>query len=175
MPGGTSDVKLASYLQSNPNSVRGILDVLEKTHLVLSVKPYGGARKVAKPWKYYFMCPSINAAIRFTLGKYHLNEPNVQGLFGETLVASSLFRIKESGSLVGIFYDSRNRGADFLLQNADGTLLPLEVGIGKKGTGQIEQAMHHYKTDRGIVVADTDRVSLTDHILRVPLILFSML
>jgi len=43
-----------------------ILDVLEKTQLVFSVKPYGGAGKVVKkPWKYYFLSPSINAAIRF--------------------------------------------------------------------------------------------------------------
>jgi len=51
-PGGTSDAKLAVRLNRSPTMIRNILDVLEKTQLVFSVKPYGGAGKVVKkPWK----------------------------------------------------------------------------------------------------------------------------
>ena len=47
-PGGTSDAKLAAILNRSPTMIRNILDVLEKTQLVFSVKPYGGAGKVVK-------------------------------------------------------------------------------------------------------------------------------
>ncbi len=60
--------------------IRNILDVLEKTQLVFSVKPYGGAGKVVKkPWKYYFLSPSINAAIRFKLNIGHKRNKHEEG------------------------------------------------------------------------------------------------
>jgi len=131
-PGGTSDAKLAARLNNrSPTMIRNILDVLEKTHLVFSVKPYGGAGKlVRKPWKYYFLSPSINAAIRFKLGVYDIRDRVMLGILAENLIASYLFRMKETLNMpTGFFYAPEEGGVDFLLQTGAGEIIPVEVGI----------------------------------------------
>ncbi len=111
-PGGTSDVKLAQRIGTSPRVIRSILDVLEKTHLVFSIKPYGGAGKtIRKPWKYYFLSPSINTAIRFKLGAYNKTDKKMFGLLIESFVASYFIRIKETTfPSLGIFYDAEKEG-----------------------------------------------------------------
>src|SRR3990167_9167105 len=118
-PGGTSDSKLSERLGVSPTMVRSILDVLEKTHLIFSIKPYGGAGKVVrKPWKYYFLSPSINTAIRFRLGLYDKTSREMFGVLVENMVASYFIRMKETINLpTGIFYDHEDGGVDFLIQD----------------------------------------------------------
>lgn len=174
-PGGTSDAKLSERLGKSPTGIRNILEVLEKTHLILSVKPYGGAGKtVGKPWKYYFLSSSLNAALRFKLGSYDERDKEMLGIFAETLVASSLFRMKETVNMPsGIFYDSGEGGVDFLLFDAKERIIPLEVGIGRKDKKQINNAIKKYNSPYGIIVDNSQKISVEDNIIRIPLIIFS--
>jgi len=137
-PGGTSDAKLSERLGVSPTMIRSILDVLEKTHLIFSIKPYGGAGKIVrKPWKYYFLSPSINSAIRFKLGAFDRNSKDMFGVLIESMVASYLLRMRETINLpTGIFYDSDDGGPDFIIQDAKENVIPIEVGSGKKTRGR---------------------------------------
>ena len=174
-PGGTSDAKLAARLSRSPTMIRNILDVLEKTQLVFSVKPYGGAGKVVKkPWKYYFLSPSINAAIRFKLGVYDIRDREMLGILAENLIASYFFRMKETFNMpTGFFYAPEKEGVDFLLQTGTGEIIPVEVGIGKKDEGQIKKAITRYHSEYGVLISDTEEISMKKGIVRIPITNFA--
>lgn len=174
-PGGTSDTKLAARLNTSPTLIRSILDVLEKTHLVFSVKPYGGAGKIVrKPWKYYFLSPTINAAIRYKVGVYDITNRDMLGILAENLVASSFLRMKETlDKPSGIFYDADKKGVDFLLQTGMGEIIAVEVGIGKKSEGQMRQAITKYHAKHGVIISDMEKIALDNDILHIPIRLFA--
>ncbi len=174
-PGGTSDAKLADRLDRSPTLIRSILDVLEKTHLVFSVKPYGGAGKlVRKPWKYYFLSPSINAAIRFKLGVYDIRDRVMLGILAENLIASYFFRMKETRNMpTGFFYAPEKEGVDFLLQTGTGDIIPVEVGIGKKDEGQIKKAITRYQSEHGVIISDEEKITMENGIVRIPITEFA--
>lgn len=173
--GGTSDTKLAKYLETSSKQIRNILDVLEKTHLVFSVKPYGGAGKIVrKPWKYYFLSPSINAAIRFKLGLYDKTSNKMFGVLVESMVASSLLRMKETTNLpTGIFYDPNDGGVDFIILDGKENIIPIEVSYGKKGKEQIENAIRKYRSKYGIIICECPKIKKEGNIVYLPLTTFS--
>lgn len=175
-PGGTSDAKLADRLGLSPTLIRNVLDVLEKTHLIFSVKPYAGAGKlVRKPWKYYFLAPSIVAAMRRNLGFFDIRDREMLGQLAESSVAACLFRLKETTRpSTGVFYDADEGGADFLVRDAKDNIVPIEVGIGKKDKAQVGAAIRRYGSRHGIIVSDTtEKIRKEDNIVFVPLTTFS--
>ena len=175
-PGETSDAKLADRIGVSPTLIRTILDILEKTQLIFSVKPYGGAGKIVrKSWKYYFLSPSLNAAVNFKLGKYDVTNREFMGVLAENMVASHFFRLMETENILqSIFYSSEKGGADFLLYNGEDNLIPVEVGLGKKKTGQLKRSIRKYDTDYGVLVSGGfERISKEDNIIRIPLVTFS--
>lgn len=174
-PGGTSDAKLSERIGVSPTMIRSILDVLEKTHLIFSVKPYGGAGKIVrKPWKYYFLSPSINSAIRFKLGAFDLRNKDMFGVLVESMVASYLLRMKETVNLpAGIFYDSDDGGPDFIIQGAEENIIPIEVGSGKKDKGQIERAIIKYNSKYGVIICDCQKIKKEGNIIYIPYKTFS--
>ncbi len=176
-PGGTSDAKLAARLKTSPTLIRSVLDVLEKTHLIFSIKPYGGAGKVVrKPWKYYFLSPSISAGIRFKLGTYDMRDRGILGVLAENLVASYFLRMKETvGMPSGIFYDAEKGGVDFLLRGpVEENIIPVEVGVGKKGETQIKNAIVKYGSKYGIVISTaTEKIALKGDVIYIPITTFS--
>lgn len=174
-PGSTSDIKLSERIGMSPTLVRSILDVLEKTHLVFSIKPYGGAGKIIrKPWKYYFLASSINAAIRFKLGAFDKNDKNMFGLLAENMVASSLIRMKETINLpTGIFYDADEEGVDFIIKDAEENIIPIEVGYGKKREKQIEKTIKKYNAKYGIIICECPTIKKENNVIYIPITTFS--
>jgi len=179
-PGKVSFETLSNIAGKHKSTVPEILNVLERTHLIFSVKPYGGTSMVQKAWNYYFMHPSLNAAIRYIDGIYDPKYRSASGLFAENLVAANFFRMKETitGMIkpVGVFYprNPKKGDVDFLISDIEEKILPVEVGVGKKGTKQIRKAIECYKSDYGILIADFDIISMSDNILRIPLPLFAL-
>ena len=79
-PGSFSNVNLSKNISLSSSRVNSILKVLEKTHLIFHINPYGGAGKtVRKAWKYYFLAPSIGASINYKLGRYSEYDENYLG------------------------------------------------------------------------------------------------
>lgn len=174
-PGSTSDAKLSGRLGVSPTLIRSILDVLEKTHLIFSIKPYGGADKtIRKPWKYYFLSPSINSAIRFKLGAFDRHNKDMFGVLVENMVASYLIRMKETiNQPTGIFYDSDDGGVDFIVQDGKENTIPIEVGSGKKDKGQIERAIKKYNSKYGIIICECPKIKKENNIIYIPFTTFS--
>ncbi|MDR3291665.1 MAG: AAA family ATPase [Methanobrevibacter sp.] len=171
-PGGTSNKKLARVLSKSQKSIREILDVLEKTQLIFSVKPYGNAGKqIRKPWKYYFISSNINASLRYKLGKYNKNDRQFLGILAENHVATYFFKIKETeNQYLNIFYDSGDNGVDFLIDTGE-NIIPVEVGIGKKDKKQIKKAIAKYKSKYGIIVSNTtSQIKQDGDVIYIPLI-----
>ena len=175
-PGGVSDAKLSERFGASSRLIREILEILEKTHLIFSVKPYGSSGKLTrKPWKYYFLSPSINAAIRYKLGILDIFDRNMLGVLAENFVASTFFKIKETTYEFGIFYDPEKGGVDFLIQKGINEKIPVEVAIGKKEKTQIKKAINKYKAKYGVIISNIDDVKNENNIIYVPLTFFSFL
>ncbi|KZX12140.1 ATP-binding protein [Methanobrevibacter curvatus] len=170
-PGGTSDKKLATILSKSQKSIREILNILEKTHLLFAVRPYGsGGKQLRKPWKYYFLSPAINIAIRYKMGGLRINERKYLGILVENFVASYFFKYKQNNNpFLNIYYDPGKNGVDFLLETING-IIPVEVSIGKKDKKQISQAIKRYKSKQGIIISNTtSSIKKEEDIIYIPL------
>lgn len=177
-PGGLSVNSLAKNLSTSRSNVIDLLEILEKTHLIFQIKPYGGAGKmVRKPSKYYFLSPSITASINFTLGKHTPASSDYMGILAETLVASSFFRLNNVISKPNeIFYPVEKGMADFIITTFEGDKIPVEVGIGEKGTKQVVKTMNAYNCEYGIVVSKTtDLIRKEGDVIFLPLTTFSIM
>jgi len=177
-PGETSDSKLAERLKASPTLIRTILNILEKTQLIFSVKPYGGPGKmIRKPWKYYFLSPSINAALNYKLGNYDPANREILGGLAESLVASTFFRWKETHNIpLNISYPTEKRGADFLLFRNLDDIIPVEVGLNKKKTGQLKKSIRNHESNYGILISNGfSKIDKKNNIITIPLTTFSFL
>lgn len=174
-PGGTSNVKLAQMLGVSPNTINNILNVLEKTQLLFPITAYGnGSKIIKKPWEYFFLAPSIKASINFEIGRYNLNNKKCLATLAETLVASSLYKLKLlRHNFIGLFYDPKKSGVDFLVRNID-KIIPIEVGVGKKTKSQLTKAINNYNSDYGILISNrTFSIKKENNIIYIPLRTFS--
>ncbi len=177
-PADLSLNKLADSLNISRNSVKNILDTLEKTKLLFHVEPYGSSMKrERKSWEYYFLPTQIKAAIYQSNGQASRNPQEYFSLLAENLIASSLFKMKqELLKDFGIFYDSSKGGVDFLINTIMGEVIPIEVGIGKKNKKQIKKAIERYDADYGIVISNkTQEITKEDNVINVPLLTFSLM
>lgn len=174
-PGGTSNVKLAQMLGVSPNTINNILNVLEKTQLLFPITAYGtGSKIIKKPWEYFFLAPSIKTSINFEIGRYNLNNKKCLATLAETLVASSLYKLKLlRHNFIGLFYDPKKSGVDFLVRNID-KIIPIEVGVGKKTKSQLTKAINNYNSDYGILISNrTFSIKKENNIIYIPLRTFS--
>lgn len=177
-PGGLSVNSLAKNLGTSRSNVIDLLDILEKTHLIFHIKPYGGAGKmIRKPSKYYFLSPSITASINFTLGKHTPDNNDYKGILAENLVASSFFTSHNTISKPnGIFYPVEKGMADFIITTFEGDKIPVEVGIGKKDGKQVTKTMDAYNCEYGVAISrTTDLIKKEDDVIFLPLTTFSMM
>lgn len=174
--GEISQPKLAKALETSPDNMNTLLDTLEKTQLIFSIKPLptvqGMKSWAGSPWKYFFLSPTLTYALRYTLGKTTLDTETI-GLLRENLVAATLFKLAKTISRqISIFYDRQDEGVDFLLQNdVTGQIIPIEVGTTKE-KGQVEDAIKRFKSEYGILIADYDKLFIQDKVIHIPFEIF---
>lgn len=174
-PGETSHPKLAKRLGISPATVGKILEALEKTHLLFSIKPQpnGAGSWAGKPWKYYFISSTILSTLRFHIGISYEKRFS-DGLLFETAVAASLRRMVETLSHpIETFYDSNKKtNVDFLIQNKfDGSVIPVEVGLNKSNK-QIREAISRFNSRYGILITNLNQTEFEDNILKIPITTF---
>lgn len=122
------------------------------------------------------MTSSLKSAQNYRIGKYDLNHDKCYATLLENQVASSLYRLsKETQESLGIFYDSKKKGADFIVKHLD-KKIPIEVGIGKKTKSQVKKAMNRYDCDYGILVSNrTSEIEFINNVLYVPILTFALI
>ena len=127
--------------------------------------------------KYYFLSPSINASINFTLGKHTPNNNDYLGILAETFVASSFFRLNKTLSKPnGIFTPTQKGMADFIITTFEGDKIAVEVGIGEKGQSQVKKTMNKYNCQSGVVVSSTTNlIEKEGDIIFLPLTTFALM
>jgi predicted AAA+ superfamily ATPase len=177
-PGETSIHKIANHLSVSPNVVSEILDVLEKTQVLFSVKPYsGGGKIIRKPWQYFFISPSIKAAINFNVGRFNLNNRKCLGTLAETLVANGLYKmIKLDFHAMGLFYPPDKSSSDFIIRTKLDDMVPIEVGVGKKTKKQLLNDINKYDCKFGVLVSNKyNSIRKEDNIIHIPLMTFGFI
>ena len=164
---------LCNTLKLDYRPVRGILDALVQSGILVEVRSYGQKFvRVRKPIKFLFISPSLRISI--------LNgilPPEVKGKILEdylALIFSKDFRKKEKkyGS-IEVMYDSSSGGADFVLRVGRDKKIIIEIGFGKEGDG-IKQIENTGKTiggyDYGIIIGRETNLELAGgKIIKIPL------
>jgi len=177
-PGELSESKLASSLGISSGTIHDILKTLVKTHLIFPVTPYGGVGKqIRKPYKYYFLSPTLKSTINDVYGWYSPNTNEFLGILSENLVASTFhLMMKNKKDILGLFYPTKEGNVDFILKTFDEKIIPVEVGIGKKGKKQVKTSMNKYASDHGVVISNkTPYIKKEEDIIYMPLTTFSFI
>ncbi len=164
--------KLCRTLKLDYRPIRGVLDSLVQSGILVEVKSYGQKFvRVRKPIKFLFISPSLRISL--------LNgilPPEVKGKILEdylALIFSKDFRKKAKNyGGIEVMYDSSSGGADFVLRLGKDKKIIVEVGFGKKNDG-IKQIKSTGKIiggyDYGIVLSHQGNMELlSDKINRIP-------
>lgn len=174
--GELSQTKLSQSLGISSAKVNSIIDTLQKTHLIFTIKAYSpiqSRKGLIKGFQYYFMSPTLLSAIKYLNGMSTASKQETAILW-ENAIASVLFKLcYTTGTIYTLLYDPRKEtNVDFLLQNPlSGEILPFEVGLNKDDT-QIKNAIEHYKSQYGIIISDFPEITFTEKIIRLPFWLF---
>ena len=137
--------------------------------------------RAKKSWQYYFATPSIMYAINLKFGFSSIKLSEYEGILLETLVGSNLVNLKNSEKFFefSIFYDSykvKKERVDFIIKKDFDEVIPIEVGRGNKGMGQINDAIRRYKSPHGIVISDTTKtIEKVDNVIFIPIKTFSLM
>jgi len=160
----------------NIRTVASILDVLEKSELIIKFLPYSTTvnRKIRKPAKYLFESPTIRAGLLHSVDASLLDQ-KYKGKFLEDYVGSYLFQ--KYGNRIGcqVTYDSAENGADFIVEKGDKKFV-IETGWNKKNDIQIKNTMKKIQGDYGILITNQP-LSLNEEkdIITIPLDTFFLL
>ncbi len=177
--GETSQTKLSNYFNTAKSNIKNILDILEKTHLIFHIEPYGTVSKRNRgAWKYYFATSSIKNALATERGNTIQKIEQYEGLLLENFIASSLFNfsLKKFNSF-NLYNDgNKESNVDFILSNDFEKPIPIEVGRGKKDKRQIKNAIKNYGAEYGIIISNNeDKIKKEDNVIFIPAITFSFL
>jgi len=157
--GEISTESLANSLDSNKNTIKKILNILEKAQLINQIDPFtSSVKRVTKSKKYYFATPSIKHVLSLNYGTAILEDENAYyGKLLENYVASSFFYLEKTKTFQHkIYYDDNKKGSknvDFIIQRKLEHPIPIEVSFGKKDKSQINDAIKRYKSSHGIIIS----------------------
>lgn len=165
--------KLCRILRLDYRSVRGVLDALVQSGILVEVKSYGQKFvKVRKPIKFLFISPALRISILSGILPQEVKGKVLEDYL--TLVFSKDFRKKEKNyGSIEFMHDSSSGGADFILRIGKEKKIIIEVGFRKEGDG-IKQIENTSKTiggyDYGIVIGGKSDLELVNNkIIKMPL------
>lgn len=178
MLSSSSEVSLNSIAKSltgiSPVTLSNVLEAMENAELLIRVYPYGSAyKKVRKPSKYYFMSPALRHAL-LTLVEGAVAFEKFKGLYLEDIVSLTLYREFAAKLSSPIFYDSSEKGADFVL-SLPSRKIAIEVGYSKKSFGQVKRTLEKIKGNYGFVVSTSSLNMGYSDALKIPLKYFLLI
>ncbi len=171
----TSLQSLTKTLNMSITTLAEILDVFEKSEVLLRVYPDGSLfGQVKKPSKYLFLAPAYRSMFFNLIGSI-TTYGNYKGKLLEDAVGLYLSRILGLRFGSALTYDIVPNGADFIitLNTVKNKRIPIEVGFGDKTFAQVKQTMVKIKGTYGLSVS-TSRLALNQDkdIVSVPLSFF---
>lgn len=165
--------KLCRTLRLDYRPVRGVLDALVQSGVLVEIKSYGQKFvRVRKPIKFLFISPSLRISILNGILPLEVKGKILEDYLA--LIFSKDFRKKEKEySGIEVMHDSSSGGADFILRVGKEKKIIVEVGFGKEVDG-VKQIENTGKTiggyDYGIVVDRRSNLELVnDKIIKMPL------
>jgi len=167
---------ISNGLNISKDNVQNILEYLNKSSLIFSIRALGSEEKSSrKRIKYYFITPTIRFMIKDYLGTF--KESDIGFLF-EEYIASTLYKIQITNNMLNIkvFYDPNKNSADFLIKTSNNKIIPIEVKYGKDKNAekQVRNSMKRYNAEYGIIIGDYE-LEFRDNILYIPKELFLIL
>lgn len=147
---------LASQLETNANTLGDMLEVLEKSEVLMRVNPHGShtnqlKNRTRKPSKYLFLSSAYRSMF-FNLIGSTITYDNYKGKLLEDVTGLSLYRIFSGRIGAFLTYDSASGGADFIV-GIDGKKVVIEVGYGEKDYSQIHHTLERVNGDYGLSVS----------------------
>jgi len=171
----TSLQSLTKTLDMSITTLAGILDVFEKSEVLLRVYPDGSLfGQVKKPSKYLFLAPAYRSMFFNLIGSITTYD-NYKGKLLEDAVGLYLSRILGLRFGSALTYDIAPNGADFIitLNTVKNKRIPIEVGFGDKTFAQVKQTMVKIKGNYGLSVSASPLALNQDKdIVSVPLSFF---
>ena len=153
---------VSRVLSSTNITITNILNALCKAELLIDVLPYGSNFTAArKEHKYLFSSSVVRSALNYMNGT-RSSEKVAEGRLLEDIMGLQFYKRSGIYNSGGIFYDSSQGGADFIIRIGDSAVV-FESGRGKKTAVQVEQTMDRISCAKyGITVCDTPEVKLSD-------------
>ncbi len=177
---GSNTVSLIKFGQTvdlDPKTITQALETLEKTEVLLRIYPYGAHySQVKKPSKYLFTSSAYRAMYYNLFGSVEQYD-NYKGRLLEDIVGMYLTIAFANNIGVSLSYDSRERGADFILSiKSRKEKIVLEAGTGKKGIRQAVYTLKHVKGKYGLIISPGQlTLHIEDNCVVIPLEYFLLL
>lgn len=174
----TSLQSLTKDLGMSITTLAEILDVFEKSEVLLRIYPYGSLfGQVKKPSKYLFLSPAYRSMFFNLIGSI-ITYDNYKGKLLEDTVGLYLSRILGLRFGSSLTYDITPNGADFIvtLNTVQNKRIPIEIGFGSKDYTQVRQTMTKINGNYGLAVS-ASRLALSKEkdIVSIPLSFFLLI
>ena len=169
---------LAKWVGTSKPQLLNMFDALLKAELLIKVPAHGSNTTATRnPARYHFMSAAIRAAYHDIVGNPS-TEAARTGLLLEDIAALHFYRefvTRQKGSLT-YYYDKAGGDCDFILKVGNTHQIAVEVGMGKKGTGQVEKTMARVDCRYGIVFSEsTLHLHKDKNVVTVPLDYFFLM
>jgi uncharacterized protein len=171
-----SRANLATALGLDSRVVGSLLEALVKTEMLIEVPARGSvSTAVSRPKKYLFMSPAIRATLHQIAG-VAATDATRKGKLLEDLVGLYFYREFVIKRLADFTHNYGEGHADFMLQTASGMRIPVEVGMGNKGSRQVVTTMKDVQCSYGVVISSSELgIDNANNILYIPLSLFYLM
>lgn len=152
--------------------VNNMIDAFQSAELIHKVPAYGSHIDAVKlPSRYLFMAPAIRASLFDIVGSSSTDQTR-QGLLLEDYVGLQIYREFKSKGLGSLTHPYSKKGglSDFILRIGNSNQVAIEVGLGRKDFGQVEETMKKHDCSYGLVLHNGPLdINKANTVVKVPL------